>query len=131
MLARRLTATPLTRLLLLWLLVALVPLRGWAAGTMQGAHPATDLRPAIVAEASTPSADDLACPHHAGHVHHDSQHDNSHPACALCDLCHAGSAPPLPQIEAEHAASTHVLTARVPAGQPQLSGSALERPPRA
>lgn len=128
----RLTMSPhrrpavLMRLLLLWLLVALLPLRGWAAGAMLAEMP---MGGAVLTLSAEADGDDIACPHHAGHAEH--AHSDAYPACALCDLCHAGSAPAqLATFDAALPASTHVLSARIATGRAQLSPPPLERPPR-
>jgi len=123
---------PLLRLLLLWLLVVVLPLRGWAAGVMQAEMPVVGAA-LVMAAATGADGSEIACPHHAEHAAHhaDPTAPDSHPACALCDLCHAGSAPaPLRPFDAALPASTHVLSARIATGRAQLSLAPLERPPR-
>lgn len=61
--------------LLLWLMLALLPLRGWAVGMMNASMAA----PAH--EASAPACHDAAGDEAAPHAH------------ALCDICHAAAAP--------------------------------------
>ena len=122
------------RLLLLWLLVALLPLRGWAACAMLAEMP---MGGAVLTLSAEADGDDIACPHHARLAeqaapdHAEHAQSDAHPACALCDLCHAGSAPAqLATFDAALPASTHVLSARIATGRAQLSPPPLERPPR-
>ena len=80
-LSLRLTTT------LLWLAIALLPLRGWAAATMhlaQGNAPVS-----VMQHADSGHAAATGSPCHA--ADHDTASGNA-PACSLCDLCHAGTA---------------------------------------
>ncbi|MFM2348389.1 MAG: hypothetical protein RL654_3142 [Pseudomonadota bacterium] len=75
---------------LLWLVIALLPLRGWALAEMTAmtAMPraaAEALPPCHAAPADRsmpPDADPQAAPHHAG--------------CSLCEICHASLGLPAP-----------------------------------
>lgn len=107
--------------LLLGVLLALLPLRGWAWATMQLAAPVPSL-----------SADEVSVPPcHAAVAGHDrALPDESASGCLICTLCHgADLCQPASVITQEVAATS------VPAAGPQgHSPPALplpERPPRA
>lgn len=83
-------------LALLWLAIALLPVRGWAAAVMPvgmaasavaAAHasPADDAAQHVNHEAATPCHDALAGPGETGLA--------DHAGCSLCDVCHSVAAP--------------------------------------
>ncbi len=95
---------------ILWILLALLPLRGWATSEMQMSMAANELAASAVAasslqvEAQTPHHAAMPCHGEAVQAAHDgsdpSAHDSEldstleyshggHAACALCDLCHS------------------------------------------
>ena len=98
--------------LLLWLMLALLPLRGWAMGVMNVSMAA----PAH--EASAPACHDAAGDEAALHAH------------ALCDICHAVAAPApelaLPALD-RHAGG---LIGWVPVAAAEAGPAALFKPPR-
>ncbi|MGR6805478.1 hypothetical protein ACU6VI_04085 [Sphaerotilus natans] len=103
---------------LLWLVIALLPLRGWAMAQMA----VTELAPTHAQSA----------PHPACHEAADLPPTDAapHAGCTLCEVCHAGLAPaaaqarPLPTLPHAPPAATE------PAGPPEAPPSALFRPPR-
>ena len=113
------------RLWIVWLMLALLPLRGWAAASMT--VPAAAVEASVqIAHAADPAAAALpAC--------HDAAGDESTPAghaCTLCDLCHAAAADmpqpallpePLPDVSPRPAAARDT-------GRHAVGG--LDRPPR-
>jgi hypothetical protein len=81
-----------SRLIVLWLLLALLPLRGWAYGSMQVdmatlalATTSPSAGPATHAHASTPCHDAAASTHASASA---DPLAGGHAGCALCDLCH-------------------------------------------
>lgn len=134
--------SPLLRIVLLWLLVALLPLRAWAQADMALADPApTPLRLTTSATPAAGQVDPLPHPAcHAGPVQaHQPDHGASsaevpheagaHSSCPSCDLCHGSmvaglprSTPPLLPREAPTLART--------AGWPEGDTTRLFRPPR-
>jgi cytochrome c5 len=84
--------------LILWILLALLPLRGWATSDMQVSMALGTMTSAVVAASSTPTAT-KAQPHAAAPCHGDGvtadaggtpePSTGSHAACTLCDLCHS------------------------------------------
>lgn len=117
----------------LWVLIALLPLRGWAVAGMEVESLKTVTAHTLMATMT--AADDDALPPCHQHHHDNAQADtdtDTQAHCAHCTLCHAASAPPLPMMStAEEPRSSHVLSAHVPTGHAQQGWSALERPPRA
>ncbi|EIM31549.1 hypothetical protein LepocDRAFT_00002810 [Leptothrix ochracea L12] len=113
----------------LWVLIALLPLRGWAVAGM-GIESLKTVAAHTLMNTMT-AADDEALP--PCHQHHnDNTQAETQTHCAHCTLCHAASAPPLPITStAEEPRSSHVMSAHVPTGHAQQGWSALERPPRA
>ena len=113
------------RLWIIWLMLALLPLRGLAVATMEMPAGAVD-----VAVAATPG---LAAAAHANAPCHDgADHDASSAghACGLCDLCNCAVTVP-PQV----AAPVQALPGAMPppgvardTGRRAIGG--LERPPR-
>jgi hypothetical protein len=118
--------------MLLWLLLALLPLRGWAQGTMALAAPAAP---------TAHAAPQQALPCHGAMVEHPAGHPGGPPtsqegdstagtACSHCDLCHAAAAPN--EVPAQ---ATQALPDLAPAGlvlRPAAASvpDALFRPPR-
>ena len=113
------------RLWILWLMLALLPLRGWAVATMQTPG-AVDSAVPYQASAAAPEAQ-VRAPCHDG-AHHDAS--SSGHACSLCDLCHsAAAAAPLfalPGALAPDAMPAPGAARRT--GRQTVGG--LERPPR-
>jgi hypothetical protein len=89
------------RLVILWILLALLPLRGWATGDMQVSMALGTTTGAVVAASSVHAAPEAQ--HHNAAPCHDAATPepgtDSHAACTLCDLCHgvamAAAEPPL------------------------------------
>jgi hypothetical protein len=81
-------------LLVLWLLIALLPLRGWAHARMAMA----DLAPVVVTATTAETADQGVMPCHGASSDDTSMSSEadttvpSHLACSLCSLCHAAFA---------------------------------------
>ncbi|MEX8516175.1 hypothetical protein [Leptothrix ochracea] len=117
----------------LWVLIALLPLRGWAVAGM-GIESLKTVAAHTLMHTMT-AADDEALPPCHQHRNDNTQADtdtDTQAHCAHCTLCHAASAPPLPMTSAaEEPHSSHVMSAHVPTGHAQQGWSALERPPRA
>ncbi len=120
------------RVWIICLVLALLPLRGWAWSTMA-------LDPGAISSLSTahaaPAQDTAQPPCHQVHAQEASpdSHKGQTPPCALCDICHAGA------ISAGH---WHVLSAPpwapsaapVPAaghGNGRLRVHELDKPPQA
>ncbi|MFO1327269.1 MAG: hypothetical protein U1F56_07910 [Rubrivivax sp.] len=103
--------------LLLWLALAWLPLRGVAQVLMHG-----------------PAAGEAAvsAPCHGGHAVDAPTDDapaSSGSSCALCDLCHGAALPPALALPGAGAAPPRV--AHVPPLQGRWPPQRLERPPRA
>lgn len=145
------------RLVLLWLCIALLPLRGWALGLPPGAlahgaihgqlHAATAAMQAPCHDAPATFESPRQAPHH-GHgaaqglkAAHDPAPacpapggpdlQTEHGSCAFCDVCHGAAAlPPLARSGFEP-----LLPAAPPAWVPRPAGRLavheLFRPPRA
>ena len=123
-----------SRLVVLWILLALLPLRGWAYGNMQVAMAAGAV--AMAAQSTeSPAAAHAAMPCHeaasATGAAPDADSANSgHTACALCDLCHSvalfSAASPLG--ETQLAVSRVRPVTGIDTGRALVGG--LERPPR-
>lgn len=103
--------------LLLWLALAWLPLRGVAQVLMH---------PAVAAEAAAAAPCHGA--HGQAHVSHDEAGGQDGSACALCDLCHGA---------ALHQTATPIATesapprmTHVPALQGERPPQRLDRPPR-
>ena len=121
------------RLIVLWILLALLPLRGWAFSGMQ-----VDMAAGEVAMASQVVVS--GTPHHASAPCHeaaasDAADDSdmagtSHAGCSLCDVCHSvalfNAAPPLGAAQVA-VTRAHPLT-RTDTGRSLVGG--LDRPPR-
>jgi hypothetical protein len=109
---------PTTLHWLLWLVIALLPLRGWAMAQMATA-------PVVVAQHTT----DAQPPCH-GEAGTDSPAAVTHAGCSLCELCHASLGMPavtaLPMPTLPHAAPAALPTTGVRDGPP----GDLFRPPR-
>lgn len=71
---------PLT-VFLLWLAIALLPIRGWAAVVMPAAGTGAM---AVAAQADHSEPHDAALPCHDGHDESTGGH-----TCSLCDVCHS------------------------------------------
>lgn len=109
---------------ILWLMLALLPLRGWAAATM--GVPAIDASTAAAAMSAEASDSDRTLPCHT------AAGDDGGPAgnCQACDWCHAALGLP---------ADATLTTAELPAAPPRVSAASdtgrrliggLDRPPR-
>ena len=105
--------------LLLWLLLALLPLRGWAQGTMAMAAPEAPAQ-------ALPCHGDMAA-HSASHS--DSQ-DTTSPTCSHCDLCHAAAVPNAPALQAADALPDLAPAARPARAPAAAQADSLFRPPR-
>lgn len=125
------------RLVVLWILLALLPLRGWAFSSMQVEMAISDLtaatlefEPAIAAPALPP------CHEVAAKAGPDSATPNSdvagsgHAGCALCDLCYSVAiVDAAPALDAVQFAVAHVGSfTRTDTGRSLVGG--LDRPPR-
>ena len=131
-----------SRLVVLWILLALLPLRGWAYGNMQVGM-AADAVAMAAQSAESPSAAHAAAhaamPCHEAAAATDAVPDaapdadsanSGHTACALCDLCHSvalfSAASPLG--ETLLAVSRVRPVTGIDTGRALVGG--LERPPR-
>ena len=123
-----------SRLVVLWILLALLPLRGWAYGNMQVGMAAGAVAMAAKS-AESPSAAHAAMPCHEAASATDAVPDansanSGHTACALCDLCHSvalfSAASPLG--ETQLAVSRVRPVIGIATGRALVGG--LERPPR-
>lgn len=115
------------RLAVLWILLALLPLRGWAAGLM--AADGWTAGPAVTAQVSAPC--------HGAHATSEEQQEPMAAEasaavgafCGDCDLCHAPMA-----FTGVPALARLVPSDALPEGHPRDTGrliaSWLERPPR-
>ena len=123
-----------SRLVILWILLALLPLRGWAYGNMQVGMAAAAV--AMAAQnAESPAAAHAAMPCHEAATATDARPgadsaNSGHTACALCDLCHCvalfSAASPLG--ETQLAVSRVRPVIGIATGRALVGG--LERPPR-
>ena len=109
------------------LLIALLPLRGWAAASMAVAMPIAPVSAGASAEVP---------PCHAGLAEDDLAMLAADPApvahlCSTCDLCHAPAAVPA----GEWASVSELPSVAPPVAHPRDTGrlmaASLERPPRA
>jgi hypothetical protein len=111
---------------LLWIAIALLPVRGLAAAVMP--MPGSDM-PSTVANVL---ADDAATvmPCHGGAADHDGASEKGSHACSLCDLCHATVA----QVAAPNVMAAPTREPLPEAAPPQAieprSPDRLFRPPR-
>jgi len=109
---------------LLWLAIALLPIRGWAAAVMPAAG--TGAMP-VAAQADHSEPHDAALPCHDAH---DEPTGASGHTCSLCDVCHSavvamtGPAPALPVLPAARPRSGPAP------GIERAVQSGPERPPR-
>lgn len=109
--------------LLLGVLLALLPLRGWAEATMHLAAPAAPAAHSAADEAPMP-------PCHAAMAQHDgATPDESASACSLCSLCQ-GTALCLSEAGIAHEAAAAVAPAAAPQGYGPPALPLPERPPR-
>ena len=127
-----------SRFVVLWILLALLPLRGWAYGNMQVGMAAAAV--AMAAQnAESPAAAPVAMPCHEAASATDARPgadpdadsaNSGHTACALCDLCHSvalfSAASPLG--ETQLAVSRVRPVTGIDTGRALVGG--LERPPR-
>ena len=91
---------------LIWLLVALLPLRGWAMGAGMIDRPTMPASAAVVALAAEDALDhalghapagvmpDEAAPGHCHDTQAPAQAEPHHSGCSLCTVCHGGLANP-------------------------------------
>jgi hypothetical protein len=110
---------------IIWLILALLPLRGLAVATMEMPGSATDV--AVAESPASASAAHGNAPCHDGADHDPDSNDH---ACSLCDLCHCAVIVP-PEV----AAPAQPLPGAIPrpglardTGRNAIGG--LERPPR-
>ena len=108
----------------LWLLLALLPLRGWAGVAMHlpdaAAH---EVAVAPACHGAAPEGHDHGGPADDATAHADA-------ACTLCDLCHGAVAPQaLPPQPAGHAAAQRPPVTS-PGAPPEGVATTLYRPPR-
>jgi hypothetical protein len=116
---------------IVWLMLALLPLRGWAHGAMlvqmtqapasQSQQAATDLPPCHQAMAATESADAADA----------SDTLPSHTVCALCDLCHGVLAAGGGVAAVVHALPGDAPAARLSVHAARGAAHSIFRPPRA
>jgi hypothetical protein len=109
---------------LLWLVIALLPLRGWAMATMA--------MPPVAATQAAETAEAEALPpcHSAMGGMADAKATPAHAGCSLCEVCHASLG--LPTVTVLHLpALPHVAPAVTPiTGVPDGPPGELFRPPR-
>jgi hypothetical protein len=127
------------RPLILWILLALLPLRGWATSDMQVSMALGTLTGAAVAASAVQAAPEAqheaAAPCHgnaaaAGVEAAPETSSGSHAACSLCDLCHSvAMATSEPQLSALPVA-THQRLSLVSTDTGHLLIARLDRPPR-
>jgi hypothetical protein len=114
---------------LLWLAIALLPVRGWAVTLMPMAMGAPAQAMAVEAEPAAPSV--MPCHGAMAAEATAAASEPTTPTCSLCDLCHTTVAqapsplalPASPEAAAPPAASPSRVASRLPDG--------LFRPPRA
>lgn len=107
--------------LLLGLMLALLPLRGWAETAMH--------LPAPAPQSAAGEASMLPC--HAAMAEHDgTTPDESASGCSLCSLCH-GSALCMGEAGLAHDAAASSAPSAVPQGHGPPALPLPERPPRA
>jgi hypothetical protein len=117
-----------TRYWLVWLVIALLPLRGWALAQM--AEPVAEVTVAAALlldtenEAEADLHEDMAMPCH------DSGPAATHGTCSLCSVCHAGLAPAPSLVLALPDRLTQVPGPAPVVGLPDGPPSELFRPPR-
>lgn len=122
---------------IIWLMLALLPLRGWAHGFMlvQAAQGSTTALPTVAAaahhEASNP---DSLPPCHQPMVGAQSDAGESSAtashACALCDLCHGVLAPPVAGGTLAHALPGDVPAVHLAIHAARGVTTLIYRPPR-
>jgi uncharacterized transporter YbjL len=127
------------RLVILWILLALLPLRGWATGDMQVSMALGTMTGAVVAASAMQAAPEAqhhaAAPCHGDGVTADAAgtpepSGGSHAACTLCDLCHSvAMAAAEPQVSVLPMA-IHQRMSLVSADTGHLLIARLDRPPR-
>jgi hypothetical protein len=127
------------RPLILWILLALLPLRGWATSDMQVSMALGTLTSTVAAASSTHAAPEAQ--HHAAAPCHgdaakasvDAAQEPSssgHAACTLCDLCHGvAMATAEPQLSVLPMAASRRLSL-VSTDTGHLLIARLDRPPR-
>jgi len=103
-------------LALLWLLLALLPVRAWAGVTMHLPQP------------------ELAAPCHAEAMAAADAESDGAPAdstpCSLCSVCHGGALPMSTQAAPAAERCAQALPAARPDAAPQRAPDGLFRPPR-
>ena len=132
----RLAARPLTgwRAVLLCLMIALLPVRGWAWASMVAPGAASAQAADLAAITATQDSDTPPCHAHAP-APQAPQEDTSpphttHQGCAQCDLCHAGVLPPAVAVWPQ-ARPPHHAPGWFPAPDTGRQGTdGLFRPPR-
>ena len=110
----------------MWILLALLPLRGWASVSMQ-VEMATD---ALVTASDMPHHASAPC-HEAAPASADGSTSGSgHAGCSMCDLCHSVAlVSPASPLDAVQAAVTRVRPGTATDTGRALVGG-LDRPPR-
>lgn len=110
----------------MWILLALLPLRGWASVSMQ-VEMATD---ALVTASEMPRHASAPC-HEAAPASADGNSSGTgHAGCSMCDLCHSVAlVSPASPLDAVQAAVTRVRPGTATDTGRALVGG-LDRPPR-
>ena len=130
------------RTVLIWLVVAALPVQGWAAASMINCGPAHHR----MAAATHPHPDDAMAGEHAGHAHHAasmSHASGDHPQfgsdelgklgnfkCSGCASCCAAAALPSTVIRLDALAATDFVAPRIPSTVPVFLTDGPDRPPR-
>ncbi|WP_119153905.1 hypothetical protein [Caldimonas tepidiphila] len=129
------------RLVLLWLCIALLPLRGWAGVAMPA--PAAAAPAAAVQEAAARPCHGAAAVENLQEEFHEHRHGATAHAdaaasmqpgagtCALCDICHGAVAPPVLAFEGFAPMNPGAPPAWEPRSPGRLATHELFRPPRA
>lgn len=123
-----------SRLIILWILLALLPLRGWSYSGMQVGLAAGEAAMAAQGEGSdTAHHASAPCHQQAAASETPDSGDSSrsgHAACSLCDLCHSvalfNAAPPVGTMQVA-VTRPHPVTG-TDTGRSLIGG--LDRPPR-
>lgn len=113
--------------LVLWCLLALIPLRGWAHGQML-VNPAATQAAAVSlphCHDAAAEADGIATP-----AQDDAIEGGSHGACSLCAVCHAAGLPIDFPLGISAGVATHVLQAHPSPGLCKAWPRGVFRPPR-
>lgn len=109
---------------ILWLMLALLPLRGWAVAGMALPQAVHEVPMAVaMADQAAPSMSTMPC-------HQDVAEPDAGSSCAACDWCHAamGTAPESTLLGKSPMAGAPAVAPERDTGRPATGG--LERPPR-